>query len=197
MSIGGKDLREVYEIINHNKAFDYIQKCILEDKKLSESIVKDIHEILMEHIIQGGIYRSVDVYISGAKHTPPTPNDAYNQIKSFYDELSVKQGQLSAIEFATWTHADFVRIHPFVDGNGRTSRLIMNYQLMSAGYLPISIPKERKLEYFEALEDYDCDNIIDRFSDLVSELEEVQPDRYIKAIMPGTGVNTLSRARLI
>lgn len=61
---------------------------------------------------------------------------------------------MNGIELAAWTHAEFVRIHPFVDGNGRTARMIMNYQLMASGFLPVSIAKENRLEYFETLEAY-------------------------------------------
>ena len=120
VSIGGKELREIYEVINHKKAFDYVKRRITEDKPLDENAVKDIHALLMENIITGGIYRNVDVYISGARHTPPSPNEMYRQIKTFYTDLTEKRG-LDAIYLSAWTHAEFVKIHPFVDGNGRTA----------------------------------------------------------------------------
>lgn len=82
----------------------------------------------------GGVYRNVDVYISGARHTPPSPNEAYKQVKNFYIDLPCK-AEMNVIELAAWTHAEFVKIHPFVDGNARTSRLIMNDQLMVNGFL--------------------------------------------------------------
>jgi len=181
LSIGGKELREIYEVVNHGKAFAYVKKGVAEGKPLDEAIVKDIHALLMENIMQGGIYRSVDVYISGAQHTPPTPNDAYRQVKNFYIDLGIKNHK-NPIELAAWTHAEFVKIHPFVDGNGRTSRLIMNYQLMINGFLPISIPKERRLEYFNTLESYALDGDLHSFTDLIAELEEVQLNRYNLAI---------------
>ena len=70
-SVGGKTLREIYEVVNHGKAFAYVQKCISEGRPLTENIVKDVHALLMENILDGGIYRSVEVRISGAKHKPP------------------------------------------------------------------------------------------------------------------------------
>ena len=180
LSIGGKNLREIYEVVNHATAFSYVKKCIAENKPLSESIVKDIHSMLMENIMVGGIYRNVDVYISGAKHTPPTPNDMYRQIKDFYAELELKN--MNPIELSAWTHAEFVKIHPYVDGNGRTSRLIMNYQLMAGGFMPVSIPKEDRLPYFEFLEAYALDNDLEPFVKFISILEEKQLDKYITAI---------------
>jgi len=181
VSVGGKDIREIYEVMNHNKAFDYIQKCIDEGKPLDENIIKDIHNILMENIMVGGIYRNVDVYISGAQHVPPTPQEMYAQVKNFYADL-LQKNDLNPIELAAWTHAEFVKIHPFVDGNGRTSRLIMNYQLMANGFLPVSIAKENRLTYFEKLESYAIDNDIESFSDFIAALEDARLDRYITAI---------------
>ena len=180
LSIGGKNLREIYEVVNHATAFSYVKKCISESKPLSEAIVKDIHSILMGNIMLGGIYRNVDVYISGARHTPPTPNDMYRQIKNFYTDLELKN--MNSIELAAWTHAEFVKIHPYVDGNGRTSRLIMNYQLMANGFMPVSIPKEDRLSYFEFLEAYAVDNNLEPFTEFILTLEEKQLDKYITAI---------------
>jgi len=181
VSIGGKNLREIYEVINHNKAYQYIKGCIAEGKPLYEDRVKDIHAILMENIMIGGVYRNVDVYISGAKHTPPSPNEAYKQVKIFYADLPFKI-DMNAIELAAWTHAELVMIHPFIDGNGRTSRLIMNYQLMANGFLPISIAKESKLEYFNALESYAVDGDLKPFADFIAGLEEQKLDFYIGVI---------------
>ncbi len=181
LSIGGKELREIYEVVNHDKAFSYVKDCVSKDEALSETVIKNIHALLMENIIPGGIYRSIDVYISGARHTPPTPNDAYRQIKDFYADLSIKAND-NPIELAAWTHAEFVRIHPFIDGNGRTSRLIMNFQLMAHGFLPVSIPKESRLEYFNTLESYAVDNDLHPFTDLIAGLEEVQLNRFNQAI---------------
>lgn len=181
ISIGGKELREIYEVINHKKAYSYVKKCIAEGKQLSENIVKDIHAILTENIIVGGIYRTQEVRISGSCYTPPTGNDMYIQTKNFFSDLQYKN-DLNPIELAAWTHAEFVKIHPFIDGNGRTSRLIMNYQLMINGFLPISIAKENRLNYYNALEEYAINNNLAPFSELIYDLENEQLDTYIKLI---------------
>lgn len=181
ISVGGKELREIYEVINHRKAYQYIKKCIADRKQLDESIVKDIHAILTENIIIGGIYRNQDVKISGAGHTPPSGNDMFIQIKNFFADLPHKN-DLNPIELAAWSHAEFVRIHPFIDGNGRTSRLIMNYQLMFNDFLPISIAKENRLEYYNALEEYAVNNNLAPFSEMIYNLENEQLDMYLKLI---------------
>ena len=160
----------------------YVKKCINEEKQLDENIVKDIHALLTENIIAGGIYRNQEVRISGAGHTPPTGNDMYIQIKNFYADLEWKRKKLNPVELAAWTHAEFVRIHPFIDGNGRTARLIMNYQLMINGFLPISIAKENRLGYYEALEEYAVNGNLELFVKLIASLEEERLDTYISLI---------------
>lgn len=181
ISVGNKSLREIYEVVNHNKAFAYVKKCISENKPLDENIVKDIHSILMENILVGGVYRNVEVRITGAKHKPPIPSEMYYEIKEFFNNLDTKV-DFNPIELATWTHAEFVKIHPFVDGNRRTSRLIMNYQLMRNGFLPVSVNKEERLEYFNYLEEYAVNSNLELFADFVAELEEQQLDEYLSIL---------------
>lgn len=178
LSVGGKKLREIYEIINHNKAYQHVKACIAKGLTLDETIIKDI---LMENNVVGGIYRNVEVYISGASHTPPIPNEMYRQVTNFYADLTVKDAA-NVIELAPWTHAEFVRLQPFADGNGRTSWLIMNYQLMAHGILPVSIAKETRLDYFNALEAYAVERDVKPFADMIASLEEQQFDRYLGMI---------------
>lgn len=186
LAIGGKPLRELYEVVNHHKAFQYVCNCIQEKKPLSEAIVKDIHALLMANIMTGGVYRRVDVYISGASHTPPTPNEMYHQIKNFYADLTSKAEELNPIQLAAYVHAEFVRIHPFEDGNGRTARLLMNYQLMTDGYLPISIKKEERLPYFESLECYVTTQDLTAFTEMIMTLQEKQLDTYLEMALDQT-----------
>lgn len=194
LSVGGKTLREIYEVANHAKAFAYVQKCVAEGKPLDESAVKDIHALLMENILLGGVYRNVEVRITGAGHKPPVPSEMYRQVKNFFADLPYRD-DLNAIELAAWTHAEFVRIHPFTDGNGRTSRMIMNYQLMANGFLPISIAKENRLEYFDALEAYAVNGDIALFAEMIAELEKQRLEEYVsmaEAQMPEDGSPNLT-----
>ncbi len=181
VSIGGKALREIYEVVNHKKAYEYVKKCIAENKPLTENTVKELHAILTENIIVGGIYRNQEVRISGAGFTPPAGSEMYVQIKGFYEDLKLKT-DLNPIELAAWTHAEFVRIHPFIDGNGRTGRLLMNYQLMIQGFLPVSVDKENRLDYYNALEQYAVNGDLKPFAEFTAELEEKQLDEYLEII---------------
>jgi Fic family protein len=181
LSVGGKDLREIFEVTNHAKAYDYVLRSVAEGKPLDENTVKDIHQILMENIFAGGIYRDVNIRITGAAFQPPSPNEMYVQIKNFFAGLPYKT-DLPPIELAAWVHAEFVRIHPFRDGNGRASRMIMNSQLMSSGWQPVSVPKEERLRYFEALEAFAVGGDIQPFAAFVAALEEKELDRMIELI---------------
>ncbi len=188
ISVGGKHLRELYEAVNHRNAYRYVKECIAKGMLLDEKITKDIHAMLMDHIFTGGVYRNVDVYISGdisgAQHTPPSPNEMYRQVKDFYADLTWKGKELNPIEFAAWTHAEFVRIHPFPDGNGRTSRLIMNYQLLANGFPAVSIAKENRLEYFNTLETYAVEGNLTPFADMIAGLVDQQLECYLKMVLP-------------
>lgn len=179
LSIGGKHLREIFEVVNHKKAYEFIKGKIAEGLSLDEATTKDIHSILMENIFPGGFYRNVNVRITGAQHIPPEPNEAYRQIKNFFADLSWKYKD-DPITLAAWTHAEFVRIHPFIDGNGRTSRLIMNYQLLDNQLVAISIPKLDRLEYFKRLEEYVLNGNIEPFADYIAALEEKRLDEFLE-----------------
>lgn len=178
ISVGGKPLRETYEVVNHQKAFDYVKKCIKLGSPLTEKIVKDIHFILNDNIFVGGVYRNEPVRIVGAGHKPPTGEKMLREIKAFFEDIPFKKKEFHPIEFAAWVHAEFVRIHPFVDGNGRTSRLIMNYVLMEAGYPPVSILVENKLNYYNCLESYAVLGKLEPFCAMVKDLVEERMEEY-------------------
>ena len=105
----------------------------------------------------------------------------YVQIENFFSDIAVNN-DMNSIKLAAWTHSEFVRIDPFIDGNGRTSRLLLNYQLMNHGFLPISIAKQDRLSYYYALEEYVVNANLNVFIDLITKLEEEQLDTYIKLI---------------
>ena len=173
ISVGEKSLREIYEVINHQNAFNYVKECISEKKSLNEEITKNIHSILMNNIFTGGIYRNVQVWIKGAKHKPPLPNEMYSQIKEFWATLDNKYKD-NGIKLAAYTHGEFVKIHPFEDGNGRTSRLIMNYQLLANNFLAINIKKSNRLKYYQTLDEYHTTGNLESFYEMILDLSVEQ-----------------------
>lgn len=181
LSVGGKALREIYEVANHDRAFSYVKRAVAEGRLLDEEMLKDIHALLMENIMDGGVYRNVEVRITGAGFRPPAPQEMFQQMRWFFADMPRQREKLNAIEWAAWTHAEFVRIHPFPDGNGRTARMLMNLQLLTEGFQPISIAKEERLAYYEALEAYAVRGELAPFTEMVAALEEARLDEYLAA----------------
>lgn len=181
LSVGGKALREIYEVANHDRAFSYVKRAVAEGRLLDEEMLKDIHALLMENIMDGGVYRNVEVRITGAGFRPPAPQEMFQQMRWFFADMPRQREKLNAIEWAAWTHAEFVRIHPFPDGNGRTARMLMNLQLLTEGFQPISIAKEERLAYYEALEAYAVRGELAPFAEMVAALEEARLDEYLAA----------------
>lgn len=181
LSVGGKALREIYEVANHDRAFSYVKRAVAEGRLLDEEMLKDIHALLMENIMDGGVYRNVEVRITGAGFRPPAPQEMFQQMRWFFADMPRQREKLNAIEWAAWTHAELVRIHPFPDGNGRTARMLMNLQLLTEGFQPISIAKEERLAYYEALEAYAVRGELAPFTEMVAALEEARLDEYLAA----------------
>lgn len=181
LSVGGKALREIYEVANHDRAFSYVKRAVAEGRLLDEEMLKEIHALLMENIMVGGVYRNVEVRITGAGFRPPAPQEMFQQMRWFFADMPRQREKLNAIEWAAWTHAEFVRIHPFPDGNGRTARMLMNLQLLTEGFQPISIAKEERLAYYEALEAYAVRGELAPFTEMVAALEEARLDEYLAA----------------
>jgi Fic family protein len=183
ITIGGKSMREHFEVINHKEAIDYVEAMVQNQNSLSEWQIKSIHQLVLKNIDSdnAGQYRQQNVVIAGAEHLPPN----YFKVPEAMADL-IRQYQTHAnlhpVELAARLHVDFVGIHPFVDGNGRTSRLLMNFELMRHGYLPIIIPVEQRLSYYEALDSAHTDKNYDLFIDLVSQLEQSTLQRYLQII---------------
>ncbi len=154
ITIGGKTMREHFEAINHRNAILFVEELVNKNISLSEWDIKNIHQLVLKNIDDknAGVYRKINVTISGAEHVPPDYLQVQEEMSEFTHWYLNKGQQYHPIERATRVHADFVKIHPFVDGNGRTSRLIMNLELMKDGFPPVVLSVEKRLEYYEALD---------------------------------------------
>lgn len=161
--------REQKEILNHLKAFEYVIKEAKAQKPFNEEKLKDIHEILVEGIFQGGVYRNVNINIFGATHQPPDYVKVYDRMAKFFVNLEQFEG--TPLELATYAHASIAKIHPFVDANGRLAKLVLNYFLIKHNYLPISIPLEERENYIAYLEAFktekDLTPLVHFFKDLL------------------------------
>jgi Fic family protein len=184
ITIGGKSLREHFEVINHKEAIDYVEELVQTRSPLSEWQIKSIHHLVLKNVDNknAGAYRQENVLIAGATHRPPnfiSIQYAMNTLMTWYENAS----DLHAIERAARLHVDFVGIHPFVDGNGRTSRLLMNFELIRSGYLPVIIPVENRFNYYDALDVAHTKGDYSLFIALVAELEKQVLQQYLDLIL--------------
>lgn len=171
-------LLELDKIRGHADAWQYVKENIKNHIPLSENIIKNIQERVLPTRGVGGIYRTVPVYIRGAQHVPPNYKKIRELMKYFVRDINIKEFS-SVPELAAWTHAEFVKIHSFQNGNGRTARLLLNYQLMLNDYPPINIEKDNVREYFDTLETYAKKNDIGPFTNLVQENITKVLDKFI------------------
>ncbi|MDH2021075.1 Fic family protein [Acinetobacter ursingii] len=156
ITVGGKALREHFEAINHRDAILYVEDIIKKQEPFSEWQIRNIHQLILKNIDDenAGRYRQQNVLISGATTNPPDHTLLNDKMAQFIDWYNQEAHKLHPVERAAKVHADFVGIHPFIDGNGRTSRLLMNLELMKAGYPPSVITVENRLAYYEALDQW-------------------------------------------
>ena len=183
ITIGGKSVREHLEAINHENAIEYLEDLLKDKSEISEWNIKGLHQLVLRGIDDpnAGKYRTENVIIAGANHRPPE----YIKVPELVEKLIINYedwNEYHPIVRAALLHGELVKIHPFVDGNGRTSRLIMNMDLMSDGYVPVIIKKENRLKYYEAL---DKGHTIGDYTDfimIVAEAESEILDRYLEVV---------------
>lgn len=153
ITVGGKSLREHFEAMNHRDAIVYVEEIVAKNEVLAEWQIRNLRCLVLKSIDSehAGQYRQENIVIAGASTTPPDfmhlPAEMAALI-GWYDQA----GAMHPIERAAELHTRFVKIHPFVDGNGRTGRLLLNFELMKAGYPPAIIRKEDRLAYYDALD---------------------------------------------
>lgn len=171
VTIDRKPLKDHLEAVGHKDAFLYVQELVKDRVPFSENIIKRIHTlVLMDRPDDRGIYRRIPVRIMGAYHTPPEPMLVPEQMEKLIAEFSKKK--LHPIESAALFHLKFEGIHPFIDGNGRTGRLIMNLFLMQNGYPPINVKFADRKRYYEAFDSYYRDNNDSAMVKMVAEYVE-------------------------
>lgn len=183
ITIAGKSMREHLEAINHKEAIILTEDIVKNREIFSGRLIKEIHAIILHGIDQSnaGVYREHNGIISGARHTAPN----HIKVPQLMSELMVwyySNNELHPLEKAAMLHSKFVNIHPFIDGNGRTSRLLMNLELIKAGYLPIIIENEQRFKYYEILDIGAVEGNYVPFIQFVANYEKLELQRYIEII---------------
>lgn len=183
ITVGGKSLKEHLEAINHEQAILFLDDLIEDKEPITEWNIKNIHQLVLKKIDDdnAGKYRNENVKIKGATHIPPD----YLIVPELMGKLIINYEdwkKYHPIIRAALLHGELVKIHPFVDGNGRTSRLVMNLSLMNSGYLPVIVKKEKRLEYYNALDKAHTTGDYTDFVKLVNELEIEMLNKYLELL---------------
>ncbi len=191
VTIGGKSMAEHLEAINHAQAVEFIKDIARADVEITERTIKEIHAIILHGINkeQAGKYRNVPVMIVGSKYTPPQPYLVEPQMEQFIrDYQAMKAKGEHPVLMAAFLHDELVKIHPFIDGNGRTSRLLMNLYLLSNGYTIATLKgdNETKRAYYAALEQSHVEGNREAFYQLVATTVKQSMEQYI-SIVGGKG----------
>ena len=196
ITIGGKTVREHLEVINHDVAVQKLIVDVQNNVKLDLKLILDYHEIILKGINEdwAGRYRNQQVLISGAKHIPVNPQKVYDEMNLFILK-SDQSSTLHPVERAALIHVELVRIRPFVGGNGRTARLIMNLELMKSGYPIVVVEVEDKARYCSLLDSGHVNGDYRGFVAFIAEKAEKSLNFYLSIIKQNdnTNVNGLDK----
>lgn len=191
ITIDEKPLKEHLEAVGHKDAFYYVEELVKEKVELSEKVVKDIHTlVLMDKLHNRGVYRRIPVTILGAIHEPPQPYLVPILMEQLISEYHNEMKERHIIEKIALFHLKFEAIHPFIDGNGRTGRLILNLGLMKEGYPPINIKFKDRKKYYNCFSDYHLKNgDPSMLINMVTKYVEEELERYISILEIANNIN--------
>ena len=183
LTISGKSMREHLEAINHQEAIAFMKQLAEHNNPITESDVLSLHQLVLRGIDtnHAGKYRGVQVMIKGSKHLPPAPYLVAKQMEDFFLWFQSNKAKHHPVVLAAEMHERLVTIHPFIDGNGRTSRLLMNLILLQHGYVIANIKGDAKsrMAYYTALEQAQVSGNKDAFLMLVAKYELSALERYV------------------
>jgi len=187
ITVKGKPLKDHLETKNHYEALEYLFDLIENNKKqtISEQLIRNLHQIITKETEKewAGKYRNSNVIIGGAEHKPPEAIDVPYEMSKLIEWWQKNQNKISVIELSALIHHKLVYIHPFFDGNGRTTRLIMNLILMQSGYPLVIILKNDRKKYYRVLTEADKGNLIP-FVRFIAQAIERSLDIYLKILTP-------------
>lgn len=181
ITIGGKPIKDYYEAVGHGEAYDYMYS-LTNSKDFSEDVIKTLHKFFYHRIneVEAGRYRRNKVFISGSKYTFPGPDKVEDLMKKFITGIRGITKKSHPVEYAAIAHKELVLIHPFIDGNGRVARLLMNLIFLQKGYCLAIIPPILRRDYINALEKAHTDD--KDFRKFIAErVKETQKD-YLRLL---------------
>ena len=181
LTVGEKPLKDHLEATGHRDAFCFIEEFVKSGEPVSEAFIRQVHSlVLADKPMDKGVYRRIPVVITGAVHTPPQPYLVAPMMEAWVRDLQATR--LHPLVAAAEFHVRFEAIHPFIDGNGRTGRLLANFILMRAGYLPVNIKYENRRAYYDAFTAYHTDGGIVPMLGLFAEREKRRLVEYLSIV---------------
>lgn len=173
--IEGKEPREIYEAINHKEALNIVFENLQEKREFDERFIKKLNETINKNIKETSGFRKVQVFIQGSDHIPPEPEKVPN-LMNYYVYNYNNDIEDIFLKIAKY-HIEFEKIHPFEDGNGRTGRLLLNYELLKNDLPPVVIRKDERVKYFEFIRKNDSSGLAEWFKEL-SNAEEQRMQKF-------------------
>jgi len=170
LTIGGKPLRDTLEALGHSLAYDYMFS-LLGNKKVSVNDIKSLHRLFFKNIdeTRAGVWRDINIIVTGSDYEFPSPAE----LDELMDKLEIwsdtERDSIHPIRFAAMLHLKFVTIHPFIDGNGRVARLLMNAALIQDGYMLAVVPPMLRMEYMASIRGYQQNGDAEPFCDFIAE----------------------------
>ena len=184
MTIDQKPLKDHFDAVGHRDAFLYVQDVAQKDMPLSESVIKNIHAlVLMNRPEDKGVYRRIPVRIMGAYIEPVQPYLIEPKMSELILTNEGREHTMHIIERIARFHLEFEGIHPFIDGNGRTGRLIMNLDLICNGFPPINVKFTDRKRYYDAFEAYYKENNPTPMIELIAEYVDKRFDDYFGVLV--------------
>lgn len=184
ITIDQKPLKDHLEAVGHKDAFLYVQDIVSNKMPLTEFVIKNIHSlVLMNKPEDKGVYRRVPVRIMGAFTEPVQPYMIEPKITELLAENEKRKATMNIIERVARFHLEFESIHPFIDGNGRTGRLLMNFELMQNGYPPINVKFTDRKRYYDAFDSYSINQDTTPMTNLITEYVTERLEQYLRVIV--------------
>lgn len=183
ITIAEKPIKDHLEAIGHKDAFEYIIQLADDETDLTEHVIKTVHSlVLINDANNRGVYRSLPVKIIGSEHIPPQPYLVPVQMEELVHDYTKMQQEKHIIEAIAEFHLRFESIHPFIDGNGRTGRLLMNLELIKAGMMPVNIKFTDRLKYYNTFDAYRNGNDIEAMTTLIANYEVEELEKHIQIL---------------
>ena len=181
LTIDQKPLKDHMEAVGHKEAFDYVRELVKKNAPLTESVIKQIHYlVLADKKDDRGVYRRIPVRIMGAHHEPVQPYLIGPKMEQLLLDYAASEAHI-VTKLARF-HIEFEGIHPFIDGNGRTGRLLVNLELMKAGYPPIDIKFTDRVAYYDAFDAYHVRHDLSAMEGLFAGYINARLDTYLKIL---------------